>query len=352
MVMNTELELYRCDALPTFQNRTYSSAEEARTCPLGDLRLVQDLGSGLIYNAAFRPELMQYDEHYQNEQAVSVAFRRHLEEVAVIIERAMGRVSLVEVGCGKGYFLETLAAKGFSITGFDPAYEGNSPYIKKQLFQPEVGMEANGLVLRHVLEHIQRPMEFLSNLAKANGGHGLIYIEVPCFDWILAHRAWFDLFYEHVNYFRLSDFQRMFGRVVDSGRLFGGQYLYVIADLATLREPICPTNGQCVLPGDFLDTLAQAATGAGASVWGASSKGVIFSLMLARQGCNISTVIDINPAKQGKYLPASGMRVRSPEEALPRLPAGSTIYVMNSNYFEEIRQMSNNQYHYVRVDNE
>ena len=38
----------------------------------------------------------------------------------------MGTSNIVEVGCGKGYFLEFLAAKGLSITGFDPTYAGTN----------------------------------------------------------------------------------------------------------------------------------------------------------------------------------------------------------------------------------
>lgn len=61
-------------------------------------------------------------------------------------------------------------------------------------------------------------------------------------------------------------------------------------------------------------------------------------------------VIDVNPAKQGQYLPGTGLRVQSPAEALPNLPTGSTIFVMNSNYLDEIKQMSNNTYHYIGID--
>ena len=100
--------LYEQRQLPIFQNRMYDSAEEAKACPKGDMRLVEDLGSGLVYNAAFQTELMVYDAHYQNEQAVSQLFQEHLETVASIIDRDMGRESIIEAGCGKGFFLELL----------------------------------------------------------------------------------------------------------------------------------------------------------------------------------------------------------------------------------------------------
>ena len=350
--MQNERELYRAEQLPIFQNRMYESAAEARECPRGDVRLVQNLATGLIYNADFHPELMAYDARYQNEQAVSPQFRRHLNDVMQVVERTMGRSSLVEVGCGKGYFLEVLSKRGSDITGFDPTYEGTNPRVKRHYFEPGVGITAQGLILRHVLEHVQDPLQFLQNLRVANAGSGLIYIEVPCLDWIFSHRAWFDVFYEHVNYFRLADFERMFDRVVESGRLFGGQYLYVVADLASLKTPQIDSRDYQTFPHDFLRSIGDSAMHEASAVWGGASKGVIFTLLMSRLRWPIELVIDINPAKQGKYLPVTGLMVHSPQEGLARLPSGATLYVMNSNYLEEIKKMSNNTYRYVSIDHD
>jgi hypothetical protein len=63
-------------------------------------------------------------------------------------------------------------------------------------------------------------------------------------------------------------------------------------------------------------------------------------------------VIDINPAKQGRYLPGTGLKVVSPKRAMEKVETGSTIFVMNSNYLEEIKQMSNCAFNYIRVDHE
>lgn len=345
--------LYEVKQLPILQNRTYDTEAEAKACPRGDVRLVQDLRTGLIYNEAFRRDSITYDDSYQNEQAVSLRFRRHLERVTCVIERHMGNVPLVEIGCGKGFFLEMLVAKGFDATGYDPAFEGRNPRVIKDCFRAGSRFGSADLVLRHVLEHIQDPVGFLRSLADANDGRGKIYIEVPCFDWICEHRAWFDICYEHVNYFRLLDFYHLFGTVYESGRLFGRQYLYVIADLASLQEPRMHPTDRVHFPLDFSGGLIrESEMGLPATVWGGASKGVIFSLLMQRGGRPVDMVIDINPAKQGKYLPATGLLVLSPEEALPRLLPDATIYVMNSNYLDEIRKISNNAYRYVGVDRE
>jgi SAM-dependent methyltransferase len=347
-------QLYRLPCVPVLQNRLYDTRDEALECPTGDVSLVQNLTTGLIYNEAFRPELVVYDSSYQNEQGVSRAFQNHLQQVLKIIEREMGKTNIVEVGCGKGLFLELLQKNGFEITGFDPTYEGNNPRVLRHFFEPGVGIQGKGLILRHVLEHIPDPVSFLENLHVANGGGGRVYIEVPCFDWICKHRNWLDVFYEHVNYFRLSDFDRIFGSVVESGRIFGGQYLYIVADLASVRRPVRDENEQFNFPSDFSVGIRKEDPywSPSAAVWGGASKGVIFSLMKERSGRPIKTIIDINPAKQGKYLPLSGLLVQAPEDALQSLPPMSTIYVMNSNYLEEIKCISNNKYNYITIDNE
>ena len=89
-----------------------------------------------------------------------------------------------------------------------------------------------------------------------------------------------------------------------------------------------------------------------AAIWGGASKGVIFSLIKKREGEIFSIVIDINPSKQGKYLPATGLKVQSPDEALPELSLGANIWVMNSNYLDEIKKMSGNTYNYICIDHE
>jgi hypothetical protein len=353
--MNQKFEtklLYQQEQFPIFQNRMYNTQAEAKACPKGDVRLVEDQQTGLVYNAAFEPELMTYDANYQNEQALSPLFKAHLESVAAIIDRGIRPGAIIEVGCGKGFFLEMLLRKGFDVTGFDPTYEGVNPKVMKRYFEPSVGITADGLVLRHVLEHIQDPFGFLLQLQEANGGSGKIYIEVPCFDWICKHHAWFDIFYEHVNYFRLSDFHRMFGTVIESGHLFGGQYVYLVAELATLRKSKIDPNDRVIFPEDFTYGISHAASTSHTTIWGGASKGVIFALLKARAGQSVSTVIDINPAKQGKYLPATGLLVQSPTEALGTLPEASTIYIMNSNYSEEIKNMANDTFNYIEVDHE
>lgn len=349
--------LYSMEDFPVSQNRVYANAKEAKECPRGDIRLQQDSMSGVVYNGSFMPNHIVYDEHYQNEQGYSLVFQEHLNHVVQIVSRYFKEKSILEIGCGKGTFLELLRSKGFYVVGTDPAYEGNSDYIIKQHFKASLGISGDAIILRHVLEHMPDPIDFLISIREANGGKGLVYIEVPCFDWICHHRAWFDIYYEHVNYFRLSDFSRFFANIFESGRLFGGQYLYVVADLASLSRKYSGNIHEFRLPKDFLAGVDRAVSYMKRSnkiknaIWGGASKGVIFALLLLRRGGVMpDLVIDINPAKQGKYFPVTALPILSPRDGLAQLNSGDTIFVMNSNYFDEIKSLAGEGMTYYKVD--
>ena len=350
--MSGVTQLYEQSAFPIFQNRMYDSAEEARACPRADIRLVQDGISGLVYNAVFRPELMNYDAAYQNEQAHSPLFKTHLERVATIVECQLGTDGLVELGCGKAYFLELLQSRGCSIiTGFDSTYEGENPGVQRRYFGDGLTVSASGLVLRHVLEHVQNPVGFLDGLRDANGG-GLIYIEVPYFGWIMRATVWFDIFYEHVNYFRLEDFSKMFGRVVEGGHLFGRQYLYVVADLVTLRHPVSSPADRVDFPEDFLATVAVAQSdrvGGSSAVWGAASKGVIYSL-LPEHCANPVNGLSTSTQPSAASLRRPPVCACCPRRGRPPTRRVADICVMNSNYLEEIHKMTGDRFNLIGAE--
>jgi hypothetical protein len=352
--MTRDNSIYSAAELPVLQNTTYSSAEEARSCPTGQVELCRDPHTGIVTNIAFDPSKIVYDSRYQNEQAHSGAFRRHLESVADEVTASMDCAAVVEVGCGKGRFLEVLWARGIDAIGFDPAYEGSDMRIRTQLFGVDVRIRATAIVLRHVLEHIPDPVAFLAAIRDANGGGGTIYVEVPCFDWIRSHRTWFDVFYEHVNYFRVQDFRRMFGSIRTLGHCFGGQYIRLVADLASLRSPGPDTGAEPSVPADFLGSLHRSIAVDGlrrpVAVWGGSSKGVIFSILRDRLGHGVNHVIDMNPAKQGRHLPVTGLRVISPTEALRSLPEGTHTWVVNSNYLPEIAEVAGSHLRLLTID--
>lgn len=351
----SDRELLRLKDMPVYQNKMFDSAVAALDCPRGDVVIAQDAQTGLVSNIAFDPSKLDYDVTYQNEQGHSAAFQGHLSDVLEKIDRNFGSDTILEVGCGKGAFLEQLRELNHDAWGIDPAYQGDAPYVIKAAFHPDLGIRRDAIVMRHVLEHISGPMAFLKLVKEANGGRGQIYVEVPCFDWILRKHAWFDIFYEHVNYFRLSDFDNMFENVRESGYLFGGQYIYVVADLASLRDvkafnPHDPISIPEAFFAGMTRSLSLGRPNSRRIIWGAGAKGVMFAHHLRRLGLNLDAAVDINPAKQGKFLAASGIPVVSPKTILSESGAETDIFVMNSNYLAEIKAMAGPEFNFITVD--
>ena len=223
--------------IPVMNNLLCESKEEALKFETGQVQLVQH-PLGWVYNQKFDVTKLLYDSNYQNEQSNSDVFIKHLKKVKNIIHQQLSDNDdlIVEIGCGKGYFLEMLEKEGLNASGYDPAYEGENPKIRKEYFGNN-HQQGNMLVLRHVLEHINEPHNFLQKIAIANNFNGLIYIEIPSLEWILDHQSFFDITYEHVNYFRLVDLCGLFSEVKEKGYLFDNQYCYIIAELKNICMP-------------------------------------------------------------------------------------------------------------------
>jgi SAM-dependent methyltransferase len=340
----SETIIFRQPGLPVFQNKVYPSAASAKLAPVGDVELVQHPDSGLVHNRVFDPALLTYDPEYQNEQACSAAFRQHLEQVLSTVLRNVELKDVgVEIGCGKGYFLEMLRGVGANVYGYDPTYEGTNPRIAKKYFgEGGIDVLPDYVVLRHVLEHIPEPWQFLQELRARCKETTRIYIEVPCFDWIVANNAFYDIFYEHVNYFTLDGLRSAFATSIEAGHFFGGQYLYFLADLSAFHSPQ-EFGGRRFEKLDldrYLRPLLDkrlSQTG-DIFVWGAGAKGVTFSNLLSRMEISIQAIIDINPAKQERFCGCSGIPIISPEKAVLAI-SGADVFVMNPVYLPEIRAL-------------
>lgn len=141
---------------------------------------------------------------------------------------------------------------------------------------------------------------------------------------------------------------------IKKGRFFGNQYLYVVSDLTSLHAPVFDQSAAVDFPSDFLKGLdlkdKSGHNRTHVCVWGGASKRRHF--LFAAQTCRPTSRHRrrCEPSQARKVLPATGLKVVSPEMGLADLPGNSLIYVMNSNYLQEIKEMSHNKFHYIGID--
>lgn len=333
-----------------------ASAATASGIPDGNIELIACNQCGLVFNRAFDPQTQEFSPHYEETQGFSPAFQRFSESLVADLDKRWNLLgqTVIEIGCGKGEFLDLLCARtGCRGLGIDPAFD---PERKPQLAAERVDFEqrlfssddigrlqADYLICRHTLEHIGPVNEFLKTIQQAclAGGITEVFIEIPESQRIFAEGAFWDIYYEHANYFTapaLAQAMELAGfEVNDMQYLFHDQYLAVHA------RPAASARSQettAVVPesGKLHDTLALwrgrlERMNAPVVIWGSGSKGVSFLSHIGETD-HIAAAIDINPFRHGRYMPGSATPIMSPEALIDVDPAH--VIVMNPAYLEEI----------------
>ena len=332
--------IYESRNIPIFQNKVYLTEKEAKNVLTGDIVLGQCQECGFVFNREFDEKVMNYDGSYENEQAYSSYFQLYIKEIIELL-RSAGFLSnkVIEIGCGKGYFLNQMQQEGFDVIGFDPAYDGDNPRIIKDYFSDKYKeIRADTIILRHTLEHIQKPFDFIHSIAKSNGYTAKIFVEVPCFDWITEKSAFWDIYYEHCNYFTMQTLRSMFtaSRI---GKHFRGQYIHLLADLNDLKSFIKrdekPNLVKDILFASELERYKRfVMQNQGVLVWGAGAKGATFVNLTDSYRQFIDGIIDINPKKQNRYVAKTGHKIYGINVLEDK--EVKNILVMNENYLDEI----------------
>lgn len=131
----------------------------------------------------------------------------------------------------------------------------------------------------------------------------------------------------------------------EGGSFFGGQYIYLVGDLSTVKEKIDNRLEEINFSLEhFKNKLTQIKKllnkGIPTAVWGAGGKGSTFTNLLDPNKDKIKYVIDINPVKQNKFISVTAHPIYAPS-VLVSDPVDQII-LMNPNYKKEIENSLNN----------
>jgi len=359
--------IHAADSVPTNSCILLDTPEEARAWPRGAIDLRFCDACGFASNMAFDPGLTEYSDRYEETQGFSPTFSRfHRELARSVVERhdLQGK-RVLEIGCGKGEFLMLLCEMGAaSGVGFDPAYiparntsaAADSARFIRDFYSEKYREEsADFYCCKMTLEHIHPVREFITTVRAAVGSDldATIFFQVPDVTRILRACSFEDIYYEHCSYFAPGSMARLFRecgfRVDRVATEYDDQYLTLEA--TPVEAPAAPHPSEdghadlVRLAADFtvrcrdhvrswrdrLDDLQR--RGAVTVIWGSGSKGVAFLTTLGVAD-EVAGAVDINPHRQGHYMPGTGHRILAPEELRELKP--DAVVVMNSIYAPEI----------------
>jgi len=360
-------EIYQQKNIPNFNNVTYNDPEESKNCNKGEIILKLCNNCGFVFNSHSNKDILKYNKGYDNNRLFSDAYNKYINNIVrkLINNYQIKNKHILEIGCGNGHFLKLLCKESDSVgIGFDPAYKGEKQigevsFIDEYFSKKYYNIKTEIIVLRHILEHIEKPNNFLSTIINNINYKKelIIIIEVPDLEWILKQKTYWDITYEHCNYFTKESIKNLFKlkkiSIMDIFSVFSGQYFIVIGkfklanfDLEEMEEnkiKILNENYK----RDIKDSINQINFNKNKinsllnklekfTIWGISGKGVIFINMLNKKiREKIPFVIDINKNKQGRYCPGTDKKIVSPE-ILRKEKNINDIIIMNPIYYDEI----------------
>lgn len=353
--------------IPTNSYLMLRDQNQALTYPTGNMALSLCGDCGYIFNAAFIPDNTEYSESYEASQGSSKVFMAWLEEMAAefVKRNNLEGKTIFEVGCGQGEFLAmaTRASKGKGI-GIDPAYKPGfvdendaknlefiSDFFNSSFDEKYPGVTFDAVAHRHTLEHIIEVVPHAKLvLQAAEKNQAKVFFELPEMKRILSDLAFWDIYYEHCNYFTPGSLSRMLRSLGLGITHLATEY----DDQYCLAEGIMGANTEMLPLEDDLDEIKKlvdefsvnfpkqmeelgntVASYKKPIIWGAGSKGTSFLTNLGLDLNKLGLVVDIDTHKHGTFMAKTGQPVEGPDALIEYQP--DLVVAMNSIYLNEIQ---------------
>jgi SAM-dependent methyltransferase len=360
---------YEAQHAPVHSVMLFPTREEAVNFPQGSIALSFCDACGFISNRAFDASLQHYSTRCEETQGFSAtfnAFHRKLAERMIDRYNLKGK-SIIEIGCGKGEFLNMLCEIGNNHgVGFDPAYvpdrnvspaKDRMTFIQDLYGEKYAGYQADFVCCKMTLEHIPDVADFMTTVRRSIGDRKdtVIFFQIPEVRRVLKDYGFWDVYYEHCSYFSQGSLGRLFRStgfdVVDLATEYDDQYLMIEArpGMGTPRSPLPQESDLDALKSEVLAFSTQVpktlerwkqrlrelrVAGKKAVLWGGGSKGVAFLTTLNIHD-EVQYAVDINPYKKGTFMAGTGQEVVMPEFLATYRP--DLVIVMNPIYMDEIR---------------
>jgi SAM-dependent methyltransferase len=309
---------------PFFQNVLSDDKLSANGVPLVNCEFWLCSNCLCLFNPKFVEE--KYSTEYNNDQSMSKAYRQHLDQVVAFFSGTLEKHSpVLEIGCGNGLVLRMLRDLGHvGVEGYDPAHAAGLPYIKREYWRPS-GKRYDAIILRHVLEANLSYESLLLSAAQELAPNGFVYLEFTNSRTIVQRSATLTLYHEYPQYFSEIALSIVLGRIGmyihDIKHFFDGEITGVIARRVMLRMPSAMSFEKLKMFDDVC-------------IWGIGGRSINFLTNYANELRNVRFAVDLDPRKQGKYVPFSGQPIVSPEECLLNKP--QAVIVLNNHYVNEV----------------
>jgi hypothetical protein len=303
---------------------------------------------------------------------------RRYADMAVERFRLDDRSQVVELASNDGYLLQYFVTHGVPVLGIEPAAnvarvaqeKGIRTMVKffGRATAREVAalMKADLLIGNNVLAHVPDLNDFVGGMKILLGPSGVITMEFPHLLHLIERNEWDTIYHEHFSYFSFLTASRLFAHHeltlfdVDELPTHGGSLRIYGRHASDHSKPLTERAKELLqrereMGFDRLETYLGFADGVRQAKWqvlevlidqrrsgrriagyGAPAKG---NTLLNYCGIGrdfIEYTCDLNPHKQGHYLPGSRIPVKAPETIGETQP--DLVFILPWNLKDEIME--------------
>lgn len=249
----------------------------------------------------------------------------------------------IEVGSGRGDFLEVLERLDVNAYGIEHSLDNIKECQKKKLnvdkaYLTELPEDYNKkyslVVCNNFLEHQPDTKKFLSCLRDLVRNDGVIYLSVPNVDYLLEKNCLYEFVADHLVYFTEKSLRKAMEingfDVLESYNKNNGNDLVVIAK----PEPKINIDGAVESVSDIVKSIQKKVDShTNVVIWSAGHRAL--ALMAIAKLEKIKYVIDSATFKQGKFTPILHKKIISPEYFIS-IKCDLLIIMLPGNYAEQV----------------
>ncbi|GAA0366654.1 class I SAM-dependent methyltransferase [Bowmanella denitrificans] len=318
---------------------------------------------------------------YDYLSSYSSSWLQHAKQysLAAVESLGLGKDSLVvEIASNDGYLLGNFVERDIPVVGIEPASNiaelANSKGIRTEcIFFGETSAKqllnkygkADLMVANNVLAHVPDICDLIAGMSLMLSDDGLLNIEFPHLLSLLQHNQFDTIYHEHYSYLSLTTVDTLFHRFglrvhhVEALSTHGGSLRVhaskikrdrVVSNAVLETKEAERTYGLMdanayvhfhhtikKIQSQLVQFIVEAKrSGHSLAAYGAAAKGNTLLNYCGLSKDDIDFVVDLNPLKQGKFLPGSHIPILPPEALAEHKPA--FILILPWNLKQEITE--------------
>lgn len=269
---------------------------------------------------------------------------------------------VLEIGCHDGFLLNALKKAGHHCVGVEPSpfadyakttygLDVRNEFFTRGMFGRE---EFDVVIMRHVIEHVQDPVDFVRAAVEVMKGDGIAYIEVPNSQWSLENSFFPEFHVDHISYFTMGSMSRLLS-MVGLHRVFHMEafdaymrfpFLMALAGKSAVAEEesdagwfldfrVEDAKRRFVRNFDrYIDGLKSVQGMGRVAVWGSGSIGTQYAIDAGWKPADC-VYVDPNPTSQGLRLSVTGHEILPPSVLRDIKP---DVVLIASGWEEDVQQ--------------